>query len=93
MGTLFVAEDREAADYLEACEATFTPDPAPNMPVNVSRPATPVNVAPILPVVAEVRPMPRPDREPEQGYFIAYRNGNGSFLSLIKENRHFRFAL
>ena len=103
MGTLFVAEDREAAEYLEACEATLTPDPALNRPVstdpaprvpdNLPRPATPVNVAAVLPVVAEVRPMPRPDHEPEQGYFVAYRNGNGSFFFLIKEHRHFRFAL
>ena len=90
MGVLFVAEDREAAEYLEACEAALAPIPFQNRPVtpeaaDLIRPATPVNVAAVLPVIAEVRPMPRPDREPEQGYFVAYRNGNGSFL-LIKEN-------
>ena len=85
---LFVAEQREAAEYLEAYEAFLTPDHDPNRPaapeaVNLIQPVSPVNVAAVLPAIAEVRPMPRPDRQPEQGYFVAYRNGNGSFLLLI----------
>ena len=89
MNTLFVAEAREAAAFLEeAYEATLSPDPLPNP---LSRPATPIvdntvqPPAPIAvdiiqpPAIAEVRPMPRLEQQPEQGYFLAYRNPNGSF--------------
>ena len=109
MNTLFVAEAREAAAFLEeAYEATFSPDPLPNP---LSRPATPIGnvampevvVAPLIsrpttpiaevvpPAIAEVRPMPRPNHQPEQGYFLVHRNPNGSF-SNIKTNNCFRFA-
>ena len=96
MNALFVAEAREAAAFLEAYEATLSPDPLPNP---LSRPATPVSndelpgavVAPLIsrpttpiaevvpPAIAEVRPMPRPNHQPEQGYFLVHRNPNGSF--------------
>ena len=91
MDTLFVAEAREAAAFLEAYEATLTPDPLPNP---LSRPTTPVEAEYVRPpAVAKVRPMPRPDQQPEHGYFIAYRNPNGSFLSLLKKQTFlFRFT-
>ena len=100
MDTLFVAETREAAAYLEVYEATFSPDPLPNplscpatpdaeqLPAIVEVPSmgSPVEVAADQPpAIAEVRPMPRPEHRPEQGYCIAYRNPSGSFLSLLKK--------
>ena len=98
MNTLFVAEAREAAAFLEeAYEATLSPDPLPNP---LSRPATPVeecqpgivpvpvaDVPPpnviVAPAIAEIRPMPRPDHLPQHGYHICYRNPNGSFSPLL----------
>ena len=98
MDTLFVAEAREAAAFLEAYEATLSPDPLPNP---LSRPATPVEdqqpaIVPIpptvvpangnvnlAPAIAEIRPMPRPEHLPQHGYHICYRNPNGSFSPLL----------
>ena len=37
--------------------------------------------------------MPRPDHEPEQGYFVAYRNGNGSFFFPYQRTQTFSFRI